>query len=134
MKAVLDTNVLISAFLSDGICSGILRRARNHEFTFVLCRPVMDEFIGILEGKFQFNKEEISFFTAVVFEAAHEISQPDKPAQSICRDLDDDYVLACAMEADADYLVTGDSDLLVLVSHGKTKIIRPRDFEILFED
>jgi predicted nucleic acid-binding protein len=45
-----------------------------------------------------------------------------------------DYVLACAAEAKADFLVTGDDDLLTLVSYGKAKIIRPRDFEILFGD
>ena len=134
MKVVLDTNVLISAFLSDGVCSRILRRARNREFAFVLCSPVIEEFSRILKDKFQFDNAETSFFTAVVSEAAHEISRSDKPAPCICRDANDDYVLACAAEAKADFLVTGDDDLLTLVSYGKTKIIRPRDFEILFGD
>jgi len=134
MKAVLDTNVLISAFLSDGVCSRILRRARNREFAFVLCRPVTEEFRRILEDKFQFNNEEISFFTDVVSEAAYETSWPEKPVPCICRDANDDYVLACAAEAKADFLVTGDDDLLTLASYGKTKIIRPRDFEMLFGD
>jgi len=135
MKAVLDTNVLISAFLSDGVCSRILRRARNHEFAFILCMPVIEEFSRILKDKFQFDNAEISFFTAIVSEAAHEeTSRPEKPVPGICRDVSDDYVLACAAEAKADFLVTGDDDLLTLVSYGKTKIIRPRDFEMLFGD
>ena len=134
MKVVLDTNVLISAFLSDGICSRILRRARNREFAFVLCSPVIEEFRRIFKDKFQFDNAEITFFTSIVSEAAHEISRPEKPAPCICRDANDDHVLACAMEAKADYIVTGDDDLLTLVSHGRIKIIRPRDFELLFED
>ncbi len=134
MKVVLDTNVLISAFLSDGVCSRILRRARNREFTFVLCMPVIEEFSRILKDKFQFDNAEISFFTAVVSEAAHETSRTEKPVPCICRDANDDYVLACASEAKADFLVTGDDDLLTRVSYGKAKIIRPRDFELLFED
>jgi hypothetical protein len=89
---------------------------------------------GSLSTSFSSIKKKSLFFTTIVSEAAHEISQPDIPAQRICRDLDDDYILACAMEADADYLVTGGSDLRVLISHEKTKIISPREFEILFED
>lgn len=135
MKAVLDTNVLISAFLSDGVCSRILRRARNRELAFVLCMPVIEEFSRILKDKFQFDNAGISFFTAVVSEAAYEeTSRPEKPVPCICGDANDDYVLACAAEAKADFLVTGDDDLLTLVSHGRIKIIRPRDFEMLFGD
>lgn len=134
MKVILDTNVLISTFLSNGVCSGILRRARNREFTFVLCLPVIEELSRILEDKFHFNNDEISFFIDVVSEAANEISRSGEIVQCVCRDSSDDYILACAMEAKADYIVTGDDDLLTLVSHGRTKIIRPRDFELLFED
>ena len=134
MKVVLDTNVLISAFLSDGICSRILRRARNREFAFVLCSPVIEEFNRILKDKFQFDDSEISFFASVVSEAAYETCRMEKPVPCICRDANDDHVLACAVEANADFLVTGDDDLLVLVSYGKVKIIRPRAFELLFGD
>jgi len=134
VKVVLDTNVLVSAFLSDGICSRILRRARNREFSFILCMPVMEEFRRILKDKFQFDDAEIFLFTSVVSEAAYETCRPEKPAPCICRDANDDHVLACAAEARADFLVTGDDDLLVLVSYEKVKIIRPRAFEILFGD
>jgi len=134
MKAVLDTNVLISAFLSDGVCSRILRRARNREFDFVLCRQVKEEFRRILKDKFQFDNSDISFFVAVVSEASHETSRPENPVPRICRDSNDDYVLACTADAKADFLVTGDDDLLTLVSYEHVKIIRPRDFEMLFND
>jgi len=51
----------------------------------------------------------------------------------VCRDRDDDLILACADTADADYLVTGDKDLLVLERYGRSKILSPRDFELMFE-
>ena len=132
MKVVLDTNVLISAFLTDGVCARILRRARNREFAFVLCRPVLEEFRRILRGKFQFDEGEVSFFTAVVSEATWEIRQPENPFPGICRDTDDEAILVCA--AEADFLVTGDDDLLILEFYGKAKIIRPREFELLFSN
>ena len=132
MKAALDTNVLISAFLTDGVCARILRRARNREFDFVLCTPVLEEFRRILREKFLFEDGDVAFFTAIVSEATSEIRQPEKPLPGICRDADDEAILVCA--AEADFLVTGDDDLLILESHGKAKIIRPRDFELLFRD
>ena len=134
MKVVLDTNVLISAFLTDGVCARILRRARKGEFTFVLCSPVLEELQRILREKFGFDDSEISFFASIVSEAAREIRQPEKSVSGICRDADDEAILACAAEAVADYLVTGDDDLLTFRSYEKTKIITPRAFEILFND
>jgi putative PIN family toxin of toxin-antitoxin system len=132
MKVILDTNVLISAFLTNGVCSRILHRARNREFDFILCMPVLEEFRRILREKFLFDEVDVSFFIAIVSEAIWEIRQPEKPFPGICRDVDDEAILACA--AEADFLVTGDDDLLILESYGKAKIIRPRAFEMLFSD
>lgn len=53
--------------------------------------------------------------------------------KGICRDPDDDSVLACAVAAAADYLVSGDKDLLVLDSCRGVRIIAPRAFELRFK-
>jgi len=134
VKAVLDTNVLISGFLADGVCARILRRARNGDFLFVLPTVVLEEFERVLKNKFRLDDGEVSFFSAIVSEAAGEIHQPVKPVEEICRDRDDDVILACATEGQADFLVTGDDDPLVLKACKRTKILRPRDFELLFDD
>jgi uncharacterized protein len=47
---------------------------------------------------------------------------------AICRDPKDDFILALCQDADADYLLTGDKDLLSLVQFGKTKIVTITDF------
>jgi predicted nucleic acid-binding protein len=52
----------------------------------------------------------------------------------ICRDSDDDLILACAGDAVADYVVTGDEDLLVLKNYEDISILNPREFEKLFPD
>ena len=131
MNALFDTNVLIAAFVTDGLCARILRRARNGEFKLVLGIPVLEEFRRILKRKFMFSDEEISFFSSIIEEAATVFRSAGFVA-GVCRDPDDDAVLACAAESGADYLVTGDKDLLVLGYYGKTKILTPREFEILF--
>ncbi len=46
----------------------------------------------------------------------------------ICRDPKDDYLLALAKKGKADFLITGDDDLLVLKKHGKTRILKPAAF------
>ena len=50
-------------------------------------------------------------------------------AVDVCRDSKDDYLLALAKDGNADYLITGDKDLLVLEAFGKAKIVTLTDFE-----
>ena len=134
MKAVFDTNVLIAAFLTEGLCSGLLIRARKQAFTLVLCDDIIREFEGILIKKFKLTSTDISEISAIVSEAASEILHKLGPIPNICRDQNDDMIIACAIDADADYIVTGDEDLLILNRHKDIVIINPRNFEALFAD
>lgn len=134
MNVVLDTNVLLSAFLTDGICARILKRARHRQLSFVLCASVLQETKRLLGTKFSLTEKEIDFFVSLLSEAAEKEHHPAGVISGVCRDPDDDWVLLCAVEAGADFLVTGDNDLLVLNEYRKTKILRPRGFELLFRD
>ena len=134
MKVILDTNVLLSAFLTDGICARISKRARQKHFSFILCEPVRDETKRLLKNKFSLTAREIAFFISVISEAADEEYHPVGVLSRVCRDPDDDLILLCAAETKTDFLVTGDNDLLVLKEYQNTKIVRPRDFELLFGD
>jgi hypothetical protein len=134
VKVVLDTNVLLSAFLTDGVCARILRRARAKAFSFILCTPVLNETKRLLKNKFSLSDGEVDFFVSIVAEAADETYRPAGTLAGVCRDPDDDIILACAKETKSDLLVTGDNDLLMLEAYRETRIIRPRDFELLFRD
>ena len=70
---------------------------------------------------------------ALIVEATKDNVQPTEPLSGVCRDKDDDIVLACALEAAVDYLVTGDKDLLILKKFRGIRIVTPRDFELLFD-
>ena len=109
------------------------RSFRKH-FSFVLCEPVLSEIKKLLKNKFSLTVGEIAFFVSLLSEAADEEYNPTGVLSGVCRDPDDDLILLCAAETKADFLVTGDNDLLVLKEYQKTKIIRPRDFELLFGD
>jgi putative PIN family toxin of toxin-antitoxin system len=134
VKAVFDTNVLIAAFLTEGLCSGLLIRARKQAFNLVLCDDIIREFEGRLVKKFKLTSTDISEISAIVTEAASEILHNLCPIPNICRDPNDDMIIACAIDAAADYIVTGDEDLLILKRHKDIVMINPRNFEALFAD
>jgi putative PIN family toxin of toxin-antitoxin system len=71
---------------------------------------------------------------SIVSEAASEILYKVSPVPNICRDPNDDMIIACAIAATADYIVTGDEDMLILKNYKDIVIINPRNFEALFAD
>ena len=78
------------------------------------------------------NREEIAIAMEVVQQTISSFSNPDINVSGVCRDSDDDNILGCVVAANADYLVTGDTDLLVIGHFDGVKIVTPRDFESLF--
>ena len=111
MKAVFDTNVLIAAFLTEGICTKLLIRARRRDFDLILCNGILQEFKGVFKKKFATSPHETSEALIILSEAAQEIYEQPDSITPICRDSDDDLILACARDAVTDYVVTGDEDL-----------------------
>jgi putative PIN family toxin of toxin-antitoxin system len=134
MKAVFDTNVIIAAFLTEGLCTKLLTRARRQEFDLILCECIFQEFKRVLEKKFFASPDEISGALIILSEAAQDVLGQTDSITPVCRDSDDDVILACARDAGADYLVTGDEDLLVLKNYEGLNILNPREFEKLFPD
>ena len=134
MRAVFDTNVLVAAFVAEGLCSKLLMRGRKKQFHLIVCPAILQEFDRVLIKKFSATRIEARGALRIVSEAIQSVVHPSQSVQSVCRDPDDDAILACALEAGADYLVTGDADLLDLKIFKGIRIVPPRDFELLFND
>jgi len=134
VRAVFDTNVLVAAFVAEGICSRLLTRGRRKQFCLIVCPIILQEFERVLIKKFSATRNETRSALRIVSEAVHSVVHPSQPVQSVGRDPDDDAILACALEARADYLVTGEEDLLELKGFKGIRILTPRDFELLFND
>jgi len=132
MTAVFDTNVLIAALITEGICSKLLHRARTGDFSLASCPFIINEVRRILSKKFRLAHGEIASAMEPVTEAVDRIIEHTLKIKGVCRDADDDNILACALAAKAEYLVTGDADLLELRSYQGVRIITPRDFEAIF--
>jgi uncharacterized protein len=134
VKAVFDTNVLIAAFAADGLCARLLSRARKGHFQLFACPCLLTEFKRILTKKLKASSPEVEQALGILLEALHGLVEVREEVSGVCRDENDDQVLACARAAGAEFLVTGDADLLVLVQFGDVRIVTPRDFELLFDD
>ncbi len=132
MIAVFDTNVLIAAIITEGICSKLLHRARAGEFSLISCPFIMKELRRILSKKLRLSNEDIDMAKEPIHEAVRQVIEQNLQITNVCRDAADDNIIACAVSAKADYLVTGDADLLVIRSYEGIKIVTPRDFEALF--
>ena len=133
MKAVFDTNVFVAAFVTEGVCAKLLGRARRKQLDLVISPFILEEFKNVLSKKFFASKEQTKATIGLILEAAQVVS-PASKVSAVCRDPDDDQILSCALSAKADYLVTGDSDLLELKEFHGIRILTPGAFELLFED
>lgn len=133
MKAVFDTNVLVAAFVTEGVCAKLLGRARRKQLNLVISPFILKEFEDVLLKKFTASKEQIRSAIKLISEVAQIVSHASV-VSGICRDPDDDQILSCALSAEADYLVTGDRDLLELKDFHGIEILTPGAFELIFED
>jgi len=133
VRALFDTNVLLAAFLTEGVCEKLLTRARKRHFDLITCPFILHEFERILVKKFSATKQEKETALALIAEAARDVVEPSETPAGACRDKDDDNILACAVEAAAEYLVTGDKDLLHMKTYKGIRIVMPREFELLFD-
>ena len=125
MKIVLDTNVLIAALVADGLCRDLVRRrVRAHE----LCtsEALLKELSATLRRKFKVSPADLPWLEEYRMRAT--LVKPLALPSPVCRDPDDDLVLATAVAAKAAVIVTGDDDLLTLKKHAGIAILSPRQF------
>lgn len=132
MRAVLDTNVVVSAVLvRRGNERRLVEAWRRGAFDLVTSPPLLEELGRVLmypkirDARWMSGAEVAELLEALATESVVVEGTLDVQAS---RDPSDDVVLAAALEGEADYLVTGDRDLLILAAHRSVKILRPADF------
>lgn len=131
MKLVVDTNVLLSGTLWTGPAARLVDAVLEGVATLCLSADVLAEFADVIRReKFRPRLEAQGRSVEAIlsrFEAVAVVVRPAVIAiPASLRDPDDIHVLACAVAASADVIVTGDEDLLVLGSFAGIPIIRVR--------
>lgn len=126
MRVLLDTNVLFAAFVTHGVCAGLYEECLL-QADVVVSNHILTELAEKLISKGKFTKREAQQVVRAVRKDA-ELVSPVPLVQPICRDPDDDWILATAVAGKADVIVTGDKDLLVLKRFRSIPIVAPRGF------
>jgi putative PIN family toxin of toxin-antitoxin system len=132
MRVVLDTNVLVSAALiARGQEARILRAWRAGTFDLVVSPAILEEIGRVLtEARIRRRRWMTDDEVAALLEglAQESVLVPGRAHIEVSRDPTDDKLLAAAIEGRADYIVTGDRDLLDLATYRGVRMIRPGSF------
>lgn len=130
MRIVLDANVVIAAFATRGLCESILEVCLNkHEV--ILSEDLLDEILRNLHSKIKLPKS-LTDQVASLLRGFAIFIDPVPLSSDACRDPDDIKILGLAVASGADYIISGDKDLLVLKRYQKIPVLNPRSFyEIL---
>ena len=133
IKAVLDTNVLISGLLWSGVPRKILQAADEERFFLFTSTELLEELAYVLHRpkfKTSLAVRELGFKDALaqIVRLARLVIPKPLSEMVVAQDPSDDMVLACAITAGADVIVTGDGHLLELKEFRKIPIITPSSF------
>ncbi len=126
MRLVLDTNVFIAAFISHGVCNELLEHCvLNHEV--VLSKFILAELKDKLTGKFKFTAREASAAVRLIRSRCETVTALPL-ATPVCRDPDDDSIIATAVAGQCACIIAGDKDLLDLDTPCGIRTLAPGAF------
>ena len=127
IRAVIDTNVFVSAAFWSGTPFRIVNHGIDGRFRIVISEAIIAETRNKLTTKFYASVDEVDDFLAPIVTNAH-FSNPDTPLHVVARDPSDNKIIECAVSGNADVIVTGDLDILDLKQYRDIKIITPAPF------
>jgi putative PIN family toxin of toxin-antitoxin system len=137
VRAVLDTNVLVSGLVAEqGPPRQVLDAWLEGRYTLVTSLYLVEELTHVLAypriaERLRLDEEEVEAILVALLSQA-EVTSGQLRLPGVTRDPKDDAVVACAKEGEADYIVSGDQDLLVLGECEGIQVVTPRQFvEIL---
>jgi putative PIN family toxin of toxin-antitoxin system len=128
VKVVLDTNVFISGVFFTGPPHRILEAWRDSRIQIVISPHILEEYQRVgetLASKFP-DIDLQPIFDLLTLNA--EVVASKTLAEPICRDPDDDKFLACALTSGAQYIISGDKDLLTASGYKGLEVVSPRRF------
>jgi uncharacterized protein len=130
VKVVCDTNVLVAGMVADGLCRDLVKR-RLLRVDLITSSALLEELARTLRRKFDTNPAEVPLLKA--YRERVILVRPKALPKQVCRDHDDDKVLGTAVAGQADVILTGDDDLLILGEYEGIRILSPRQFVELMD-
>jgi putative PIN family toxin of toxin-antitoxin system len=132
MRIILDSNIFISSFFWGGNPRKVMERIINGKDKLFICKEIIHEIELVLSRpKFKIENEYRTSLIKAIDEIAYQITLIGV-VENICRDSEDDKILECALLAHADYIITGDNDLLTLEKFREIKIVTASEYLLLY--
>jgi putative PIN family toxin of toxin-antitoxin system len=123
LRAVLDTNVLVSAIISDGKSRELLRRGVANQFSIITSDLILRELVQVLNRpKFRTSEDEINRIILALIASAEVVGVKSK-LEAVKEDLKDNMIIETAYDGSADVIVSGDRHLLSLKTFRGIRII-----------
>jgi len=133
IHVVLDTNIYLSGFIFGGKTRKVIEYAIESKIQVHISNEILNEIATVLKRpKFGLNERQIRFFLNEI-ELLSEICEPSESISNVCRDEKDHIIIECAVESKANYIITGDEDLLSLKKYREIKIINCNDLLTIIE-
>jgi putative PIN family toxin of toxin-antitoxin system len=128
MNIVPDANIYISAFLWGGNPGKVLQRALDGKDDLYITKDILDEIQDVLfRPKFHLDEMQIDYYVKLIEGIANRVI-PKMKIENVCRDVDDNKYIECALESEVNYIISGDTDLLVLKEYNRIKIITAKEY------
>jgi len=126
-RIVLDTNIYISAILTSGKPRAILDLVREKKFELFISEEILNEIERVLNVKIGLNNSDIVDTLNSIIDISS-IVIPKIRISRIENDESDNIILECAVEVNADCIISGDNHLLSLKKYDGISILNPADF------
>jgi len=127
MRAVVDTNLIVSAYLG-GVLEGIIVAWKSGKFTLVVSKEIAEEYLEVLRRpKFKIETSEVDDFAALLLDKA-EFVIPLESLNVVQGDPTDNKFIEAATAGNANLIVSGDGHLLELKSFREIPIVTARQF------
>ena len=126
IRVLPDTNITISSVFWRGNPYEVIKKGILGGYQLIISAEILIEVSDKLRNKFQFPEENIQELIDILMTYCHVIDVTSK--FDIVRDKKDNKIIECAFDGKADYIVTGDPDLLELKEFKNIRIITAKDF------
>ena len=134
LKVVVDTNVWISALVFGGKPEVILKLFIDGKITVIVSEEIITELRRIITTKFPLYISRLGLLEASIRDDAIIVPLGENTIR-VSRDTDDNKIIETAVKGKADYIISGDDDLLVIKNYESTGILKPSNFlEVFYQN
>jgi len=128
IKVVVDTNVFVSSFFG-GNPRKIVDLWKSGQLTLCLSRPIINEYIEVLQRFGLKNERELSELLSLFAHGFHVLFSAKTPELHLVEeDPDDDKFIECAVALKADFIISGDKALIAIQVYMGIRIFSPKEF------